>query len=170
MGTNFYKVLPVSEVELQELDNVLSDIKSEILETGKVSWELQDRLDKLQNKRVHLGKRSSGWQFLWNHNNGEYYDLTFESIKEFLNKPGLIINEYGEEFTVEQFLENEIKVFLWGDHEVHRYTSKTYRRDHPDEWYDVKSITVNIRGKEYTSTYSDILNDGLRFSTSTDFC
>ena len=58
-------------------------------------------------ERVHLGKRSHGWQFLWDFHDGRYFKANLESIKEFL-KDKIIVDEYGEVFSLDQFLNIEI--------------------------------------------------------------
>ena len=65
-------------------------------------------------ERVHIGKRSCGWQFLWHWHGGQYYDKTLESIRAFLSDPDIVIeDEYHEIFTVEQFFDDEIKDIIY---------------------------------------------------------
>lgn len=173
MGTNFYKVLPTPEDYPKQVKKVLGEIESELIRDGEVSYETQEELNKLSKSKrsIHLGKRSCGWQFLWNHNNGEYYDVNIDSIKEFLESPGHIEDEYGEIFTVEQFLEDEIKDALWGDHEWYNLNGTTYNKKYPKEaHYYHRYGSVNIRGKEYQwSGQGDFIVNGLRFADTTEF-
>lgn len=107
MGTNFYAVLPVKKRttnKLRELADKL-DAKEEI----NIDDELYDIKEELKEHEVHLGKRSCGWAFLWDHNNLKYYEPTLESIKKFIDdNNGEIQDEYGEKFTWEQFINDEI--------------------------------------------------------------
>lgn len=173
MGTNFYKVLPTPEDYPKQVKKVLEKIELELIRDGEVSYETQEELNNLSKSKrsIHLGKRSCGWQFCWNHNNGEYYDVNIASIKEFLESPGHIEDEYGEIFTVEQFLEDEIKDALWGDHEWHNLNGTTYNKKYPKEaHYYHRYGSVNIRGKEYQwSGQGDFIVNGLRFADTTEF-
>lgn len=174
MGTNFYKVLPAPEDYLDQIDQVAEDIKRDLVSYQELSYETKEKLDNLDKSKrtIHLGKRSCGWQFLWNHNNGEYYDVNIDSIKEFLESPGHIEDEYGKVFTVEQFFEEEIKNFLWGKDKIHNCNGTSYYKKYPKEAYYHygRYGSVNIRGKEYEwSGNGDFLVNGLRFSDSTEF-
>ena len=61
-----------------------------------------------ENESIHLGKRSGGWQFLWQFNDGKFYSDNLNSIKEFLNNPDYqIVDESGNVFTTEEFLNDE---------------------------------------------------------------
>lgn len=57
----------------------------------------------LYGTNVHIGKRSSGWKFLWNWNNGEYYK-TKEELFDFI-RSGRVVNEYGKLINQEQFIQ-----------------------------------------------------------------
>lgn len=174
MGTNFYKVLPAPEDYPKQVKKVLEEIELELIKEGKISYDTQEKLSNLSKvkRAIHLGKRSCGWQFLWNHNYGKYYDVNIDSIKEFLNSPGHIEDEYGKVFTVEQFLEDEIKDFLWGDDERHNCNGTSYYKKHPKESYHNynRKGSVYIRGKVYQwSGNGDFLVNGLRFADTTEF-
>ena len=55
-----------------------SELKNSVLYNGKtkilddISDNISEICDKIHTLRVHLGKYSYGWQFIWDHNNGEY--------------------------------------------------------------------------------------------------
>jgi len=53
--------------------------------------------------KVHLGKSSSGWKFLWNFNDNKYYSTKNELIQFVLS--GRVIDEYGDEIYPQDFLE-----------------------------------------------------------------
>lgn len=57
-----------------------------------------------EENKIHLGKRSSGWKFIFNHNNWKYYDYTEKSIKEFLKSCDRIFDEYDNDYTVQKFV------------------------------------------------------------------
>jgi hypothetical protein len=72
---------------------------------------------------------------------------------------------------VEEFLEDELKNALWGDHEWHNLNGTTYNKKYPKEaHYYHRYGSVNIRGKEYQwSGQGDFLVNGLRFADTTEF-
>lgn len=177
MGTNFYKVLPVPEDFPKQVKKVLEEIELELIKDGEISYDTQEKLDNLSKSKrsIHLGKRSCGWQFLWNHNDGEYYDLNIESIKKFLEEPGVIENEHGEQFTVKEFLEDEIGYYIWGNNKNADLTGKKYYQlqlKDPKTYgnpYPCNERVIEIKGKTYHVEWYDIFENGLRFSTSTEF-
>lgn len=95
-------------------------------------------------ERVHLGKRSHGWQFLWDYHDGRYFKANLESIMEYL-KDKIIVDEYGEVFSLDQFLDDEIGYCL--------YNADGKLED----------------GMREYSRYTFISDDGLRFSKNEDF-
>ena len=107
MGTNFYAILPVKKRttnKLRELADKL-DAKEQI----NIDNELYDIKEELKDHEVHLGKRSCGWAFLWDANNLKYYEPTLASIKKFIDdNNGTIVDEYGVEFTWDEFINDEI--------------------------------------------------------------
>jgi hypothetical protein len=104
----------------------------------------------LEGTNIHLGKRSGGWKFIWNWNNGKYYK-TKEELFEFI-RSGRVVDEYGQQIDVEEFI---IMALEWGKDDG--WDSETYYKDHPEH------ITPwsNEKHEKYI--------DGLRVSTSTDF-
>lgn len=107
MGTNFYAILPMKKRTTNRLREL-----ADMLDTGKygnIDDEIYDIKEELKDYEVHLGKRSCGWAFLWDANELKYYEPTLESIKKFIDdNDAKIQDEYGEEFTWEQFINDEI--------------------------------------------------------------
>jgi len=113
------------------------------------SWECENVWDKfVDGTKVHLGKRSSGWKFLWNFNNDKYYKDK-ESLLEFI-RSGRIVNEYSEELNVEEFIEMSLS---WGEDDG--WDLETYYEENPT----------------HRSPYGkpERYVDGLRISDSVDF-
>lgn len=108
MGTNFYAVLPVKKRTTNKLREL-----ADKLDAGQhidVEGEMYDINQDLKCYEIHLGKRSYGWAFLWDANDLKYYEPTLASIKKFIDdNHAKIIDEYGEEFTWDQFINDEIK-------------------------------------------------------------
>lgn len=169
MGTNFYKVLKPKYTKKQKteitkkINEQTKKLKEYFNDNNYIErYDIEDyfeMLNELRPVKVHLGKRSGGWQFLWNHNNEKYYKKTLQSIKEFLDEDnGFIVDEYGERFTTEQLLNEEIGESMYND---------------PDRFingyqFDEKEKFVYSWAK--CSKYEFTTTEGLRFSISTEFC
>ena len=124
MGMNFYAKKITNKETKQRLTNIIKDdmpTKQELYElinNGSIE-DVSEKLYELwnnfsttydkENKSIHLGKRSGGWQFLWQFHDGKFYSDNLNSIKEFLNNPDYqIVDECGDVFTTEEFLNDEI--------------------------------------------------------------
>lgn len=158
MGTNFYAIEKISKNKRTKLIglayNMLDDFENN--EDISNAWEeYQESITEELPKPIHLGKRSAGWQFLWDYPaiyNGMFkthfwemnneYEINLNTIKEFL-KDKIIFDEYENKYTLDSFLE-EIKNVL-------------YKTDDLDD---------GMNG-EYSTQY--FIHDGLRFSRFTGF-
>lgn len=161
MGTNFYcKHIPTEE-EYKKMQEAL---------TNKQLDKLEELLHDAK-KEYHIGKRSCGWQFLFAphikiregfSNSGQVvspWENKLESIKEYLSRPDVIIyDEYGTEFTPEQFWNKEIGYCLYNDPE-NSINGEQYDKKHPN-----KRSGISLDSMEFTT------EEGLRFSTDEDFC
>lgn len=124
MGMNFYAKKINNKETKQRLTNIIKDDMPtkhelyELINNGSiedVSQKLYDLWNNFstaydrEHKAIHLGKRSGGWQFLWQFHDGKFYSDNLTSIKEFLNNPDYqIVDECGDVFTTEEFLNDEI--------------------------------------------------------------
>lgn len=105
---------------------------------------------------IHLGKRSSGWQFCWEAH-PEYYEDNLQSIKKFLSKDNIVIyNEYGEEFTLDQFIKKEIGKAMYNDPENY-INDEQYCKKYNESY-------IYTRPELYWTS-----KDGLRFQKG-EFC
>ncbi len=161
MGTNFYKIPTESEV-LARKQKLIEDINNLDLSASSVgdgfrveiedSWERKSCWDDfVEDTSIHLGKRSSGWKFCWNFNNNKYYSNK-EELLSFI-RSGRIIDEYGQEHDVEEFIEMALN---WGE---------------PNGLVFDEDYEKNKSGSSYFHgpKYWDRLVDGLRVSSSTEF-
>lgn len=117
MGTNFYLCHVPTIKELEEMQKLLIE---------KQYKNLKNKIEEATHQ-YHIGKRSCGWQFIFEAGIGEeetrpdfINDCEFQylknpwgnnlkSLKEWLSKSEYIIqNEYGEAFTPEQFWNDEV--------------------------------------------------------------
>lgn len=192
MGTNYYARIIPKEEDKQKLIDAINDNKYDIIEN--LVSELYGRRNDYSGigNEIHLGKRSGGWKFLWNPNVIKVWDseacdyaynyvypLTKEGITNFVMKEDVIItDEYGEQYTPEDFLE---MAFSWG--EPNGYTGKTYEESHKEEsgyknyyWSKKYQRSMHSENDEmwfdlgYIVEYYDFESDGLRFATSVNFC
>ena len=150
MGTNYYaRILPKEEDKQRLKDAIDNDRDDLIIELAS---ELYDHRDQYTRKgsKIHLGKRSAGWKFLWNSNVIKYWDgyvdqetkeyvsvvkydyvypLTKQGITDFVMREDVIItDEYGEQQNPKEFLE---MAFSWG--EPDGWIGKTYEEDPKNE-------------------------------------
>ena len=165
MGTNYYKIPTSEEMEARKqtligfvnnLDISTENVQSEFrFISPRKDWEWFSPWDMfLEDTLIHLGKRSVGWKFCWNfHNNKHYQDK--ESLLEFI-RSGRVVDEYGEEQNVEEFITMSLE---WGEPDglvVDREYRKKQRAKGGGSFFDDEK-------------YDDLIIDGLRVSHSTDF-
>lgn len=122
MGTNFYckkldkKYRKEFSNDLNELSQYITynidNIELDLVEKVKEFIESNSDLE----EEIHLGKRSYGWQFLWDYHDGKYFNSNLDSIKEFLSQDDIIIyDEYGNFYEVEQLFNDELANCLYKD-------------------------------------------------------
>lgn len=187
MGTNFYAILPIKQETKDKFYKLVKNISSNNIDD--IKWDLYDLQEELDTYKIHLGKRSYGWSFLWDLNELEYYEPTLNSIKNFIeNNKAIIKNEYGEEFTWDQFINKEIgdsmtvhtttKV-INGVSQPHKYDCfKTYYESHPNESNKTYMTSENFKMIDKLKGYEGTLDerfpeyfnkDGMRFALFTQF-
>jgi hypothetical protein len=167
MGTNYYRIPTHEEMESRKktlvgfITNL--DLSPENIEGGfktispRKEWEWFSPWDMfLEDTSIHLGKRSHGWKFCWNFHKDKYYSDK-ESLLEYI-RLGRVVDEYGEEQDVEEFITMALE---WGQpnglvvDEIYRLRERA--KGHGSFWTD-------------NEKYDDKIIDGLRVSSSTDFC
>ena len=154
MGTNFYIRKKIKESDKRTIQELLD----------------KDDMDgvaiyaKENPNEIHIGKRSYGWKFLWDAHEFRYFNPDVESIHEFL-RSGTIVDEYGEEYTFEQFLDDipidegyDIEEYYQNNcNELRHYESEnTLKR-----FEQVTGIMPNKLGEFYVNKY--------RFTIHEDF-
>lgn len=166
MGTNYYRIPKHEEMETrkQTLIGFITnlDLSPENIEGGfktispRKEWEWFSPWDMfLEDTSIHLGKRSHGWKFCWNFHNDKYYDDK-ESLFEFI-RSGRVIDEYGELQDAEEFITMALE---WGGPNG-QIVNEEYRKE--QRLKGVGSFFDNPK-------YDDKIIDGLRVSSSNDFC
>lgn len=162
MGTNFY----CKRIPTQDQLNSIADLV--------VNEKIDEAIDKLHeiNKEIHICKRSSGWQVGFDHNNGEYWKPTRQSLEEFLSQPDIvIIDEYKKEYTYEEFWK-EID-----EHNADPYNDWDSKKDIQEQmkvndscficWSDIWKVEEMFGIK---TNANDFYNGGLRWNVFTAFC
>lgn len=158
MGTNYYRIPSVQEMEqrkaklIEDINNLEltpSMIESRFanIERGFDRYSVWDIFT--EDNLVHLGKRSSGWKFLWNFHKNKFYSNK-EELFQFI-RSGRVVDEYGDEMDVEEFITMALE---WGQPDG--YDGEKYRREHPRQYY-------------YDFEEKEQYINGLRVSPHTDF-
>jgi len=164
MGTNYYRIPTVDEMESKKLklieDIATLDLSPSNVERGfqfeiENSWETESPWDRfVRDTNIHLGKRSGGWLFCWNFHKNKHYSNK-EQLLEFI-RSGRVVDEYGEEWEVEKFIDMAL---TWEQPDgcyVNPEYRKEERRKGMGSFFD-------------DSRYDDSFIDGLRVSSSTEF-
>jgi hypothetical protein len=159
MGTNFYRIPTHEEVEnrraslvktIEEMPIEPADIERNFKETEPDSWESFSPWDRFtEGLKIHLGKRSSGWRFCWNFHEERYYSNK-EELLNFI-RSGRVVDEYGMELPVEEFIEMALNWCPDG-----RIADEEYYQKNP--------------APRFYSEKPERTIDGLRISNHTDFC
>ena len=190
MGTNFYAKRQVTDDTLQSMkrivDIILQPVTNDVrLLNVEVLKELCDKT--LETTSIHLGERSSGWQFLWDHNDGKFYDLSLKGIHKFVKEEcgNVVYDEYGDVYSWEDFIKEEVGCCIYQGNKY--WNGEAYNRwilsDDADKIHKTEPMRrmarkylnepkkiITIRDKEYESYCHDFTTkDGLRFASSTDF-
>ena len=166
MSTNYYRIPKASEVRIKYLDLVekINDLdiwSSESImnefrdiEKGFERWSAWDEF--LDGMKIHIGKRSSGWKFLWNFQGGKFYTNKEELLK--FIRSGRIVDEYGELQNTEEFIKMALE---WGQPDGcvldENYVAEQSKQP------NYRPSFINM------SNYYDKEIDGLRVSSSVEF-
>ena len=158
MGTNYYRTPTINELETRR-NRLMSRIRRMELTVESVNndftvgdpskfdnWSPWDEFS--DSVKVHLGKRSMGWKFLWNFNDGKYFKDK-ESLFKFI-RSGRIVDEYGNEMNQEKFIDMALG---WGK----------------EDGYDNESYCLEYPERRTSWSKPERYVDGLRISDSTNF-
>ncbi len=165
MSTNYYKIPTDKEMNEHKL-NLYTDISEMVLSPKNIegnfclpingTWECQSPWDKfIEGMTIHLGKRSGGWKFCWNFHDNKYYSNK-EELLNFI-RTGRVVDEYGDEIDVEVFIKMALE---WCEPNGHVL----------NEEYEKKMSDCRPGFMGWGEKYYDKLIDGLRVSSSTEFC
>jgi hypothetical protein len=166
MGTNYYRIPTAEEMEskkkrliqeVMDLELSPSNIERGFNIPKEDSWDSESVWSRfIEDTSIHLGKRSSGWKFCWNFHKNKYYSNKEELIS--FIRSGRVVDEYGEELEVNEFI---FMALNWGEPDGlvvnEEYRKKERAKGHGSFWMD-------------SERYDDLIIDGLRVSTATEFC
>lgn len=156
MGTNYYaRVIPTKKRKLELAALLNTDNWNNILnEVHKTYGSFRIECGEPFGGKIHLGKRSGGWKFLWNPNiyiihkghtewidnedgskTGNWiedpsehfylYPLTKEGIKSFIDRPDIeVYDEYGEKQDKDVFFKEALEWTTWRGKEA--WDAKSY--------------------------------------------
>lgn len=170
MGTNYYRIKPITEEQRKELHKKLDNV----LDNRSQKWELEEELEAFEKEhQTHICKSSCGWQVCFDHNWGKYYQPNKKSLEAFLSEEGTWIeDEYGERISCDEFW-NFVKKHNENPH--NKWTSKSYReheksqgvwhRPYVDDNMEKCKILFGIN----SNGENDFTVDGLRFAVFSDF-
>lgn len=177
MGTNFYAILPVKKVTKDRFYEL-----AELIDKNKVDlaiYSLYDLSEELKTYKVHLGKRSYGWAFLWDLNELKYYGPELKAIEKFIkDNKATIEDEYGNTFTWDQFINDEIGKSLHihtetlPNGEERRYDSSATYKDGSSYYMFPQYAEIRYKLEAYEGSIQKgefITPDNIRFALFTDF-
>ena len=163
MGTNYYRVPKSHEVveKMQKLNMRIgemdvwsaSEAKNQFRTIPVTEYQYMTPWDEfVDDLSIHLGKRSSGWKFLWNFHDNVHY-TNKEELLDYV-RTGRIVDEYGMEIDPEEFLKMALE---WGQPDGAVFNEEyEKKKPNPGRFF---------HGPEHY----DLDVDGLRVSRSTDF-
>jgi hypothetical protein len=166
MSTNYYripkqKVVREKYLELVEQISYMDIFSPEqiynefrAIEKGFERWSPWDNF--IDGLKIHIGKRSSGWKFLWNFQEGKFY-TNKEELFKFI-RSGRIVDEYGELQDTEEFIKMALE---WGQPDGYVLDENYIAEQRKQPNYRPSFINM--------SNYYDKEVDGLRVSSSVEF-
>lgn len=171
MGTNYYRIPTEEElkhkkgISIERVENMdMSDVgipvnQWKFLKNPECEHIQSSPLcEFISQTSIHIGKRSMGWMFCWNFHNNKFYSNKDELLNFIRN--GRIIDEYGQEIEVEEFIKMALE---WGQPNGWIVNEKYYKENYDD-------LGKSRPMYEFNYDHYDILIDGLRVSSSTEFC
>lgn len=161
MGTNYYAIKKKDREYMRKKREIINLLKENNLEGAS---EKLEELNQVYAIGIHLGKKSYGWRFLFDHNDEKYYESNKTSIKEFLRKGYIIRDEYGRLVSKREFW----KMVTLSMKDKKNIGNMEYDMEYPEYAYPYSYPPDKIAQK-YNVSHCEYYNDGLRFSDRTDF-
>lgn len=159
----------------------MDDIPKGVIHLGKCSggWKFlwNPNIYLIRNghtEKVEIEPGHSVYKFIRDPDSAYYlYPLTKEGIKSFIDRENVeIFNEYNEKLDKDEFFNEALDWVTWNGKEA--WDADSYDLAHPDEKvYSCKNEYTDFLeslGYKLSKYKNDFFSDGLRFSTSTEFC
>ena len=196
MSTNYYCHIIPSKKRKKELYDAIEANHVSLID--KLKTEMYDSIqlnydNEIIGGKVHLGKISCGWKFLWNPNvfvvrqghledspSGRryvpdpsipkyFYPLTKKGLHDFIFRKDVeVYDEYGEKQNKEEFWKEALE---WGQSDG--WDAAAYEKEYKEHIYPVTGELTDLlkqEGYKFTSSSnSDFYSDGLRFAGFTEF-
>lgn len=169
MGTNFYR--------RKKRSSFNKELASHYITVEKIfgsTDSLESMLDEY-NEKVHICKRSWGWQICFDHNWGLHYQPNKESLSKFLEDENYeIVDEDGEVLTTEDFWD---MVKCHNSNPQCYHTSEIYEKEEREKnrYYHNYVIECKEDRRRVLETFgietqfNDFEVDGLRWAVYSDF-
>jgi hypothetical protein len=142
----------INDMDIYSTENTQLEFKTINREFDNLSpWDVF-----LENMRIHIGKRSSGWKFLWNFQDNKFYTNKEELLK--FIRSGRIVDEYGQLQDTEEFIKMALD---WGQPDGYVLDENYIAEQRKQPNYRPSFINM--------SNYYDKEIDGLRVSSSVEF-
>lgn len=171
MGTNYYRIKPITEEQRQELHKKLDNV----LDNRGQKWDLEEALEIIEKEhQTHICKSSCGWQVCFDHNWGKFYHPNRKSLEEFLSEEGTWIeDEYGDSISYDDFWDfvkkhNENHRNKWTSESYRKWEEETNGRRFPNYSFDDIQRCKMLFGID-SNGENDFTVDGLRFAVYSDF-
>jgi hypothetical protein len=153
MGTNFYAI--------KQLPNSIKGKICELIETDQ--YDEAKKLFDDNYEKIHIGKSSFGWKFIFDYNHFKYYDLNRKSINDFLCRNDVkLYDEYGEQVSIDDF-------WRLVDSKKDGYDNISYYKDSDTLPFLLFEELIPDDLKEYKVEAYEFYSDDLRFASTTDF-
>ena len=153
MGTNFYAI--------KQLPNSIKGKICELIETDR--YDEAKKLFDDNYEKIHIGKSSFGWKFIFDYNHFKYYDLNRKSINDFLCRNDVkLYDEYGEQVSIDDF-------WILVDSKKDGYDNMSYYKDNDTLPFILFEELIPDDLKEYNVEAYEFYSDDLRFASTTDF-
>jgi hypothetical protein len=166
MSTNYYRIPKqkvvrdkylelaeqVSSMDIFSPGQIYNEFRT--IEKGFERWSPWDNF--IDGLNIHIGKRSGGWKFLWNFQDGKFYTNKEELLK--FIRSGRIVDEYGELQDTEEFIKMALE---WCQPDG--YVLDENYIDEQRKQPNYRPSFINM------SNYYDKEIDGLRVSSSVEF-
>lgn len=171
MGTNYYRIKPISEERRKEIHRKLDNLLDDRIQNLDLEEAIEDA--KKENY-THICKFSFGWQVCFDHNWGKFYEPNRKSLEEFLSEEGTHIeDEYGDKITYDEFWDfvknhNENPRNKWTSESYRKWEEETNGRRFTNYCLDYIERCKMMFGID-SNGENDFTVDGLRFAVFSNF-